>query len=241
VSKQSRSIALAALFAGLACAQPIPLTWRTGTLTRVASGEEYLGTYSAGSAGGGFARALSIPIVRNDQVYVIAGGGMEYVVVERKAGPAHVVVNAAIAYAVQGEQFYFADEERRSHVARIARQTLVDPGAVAVIEPTVWKEVNGGSRYFVRRSEGSIYAEQILPPRKKAVPVKFEAVWQENQYVGHMHWVEGKCSLSSEVDLRMSPGRIEGFFSFPVAGSKFDKKRCRYDETRAFPLLWVPE
>jgi hypothetical protein len=77
---------LAGTLIAVSCfAQQIPLDRHTGTLMRVATGQEYLGTYAAAAAG--IARALSIPIFRTDQVYVINGGGMEYVVAESNRQP----------------------------------------------------------------------------------------------------------------------------------------------------------
>jgi hypothetical protein len=221
-------------------AQNASLDWRVGTLVRVQSGQQYRGTESATTETPGTVRTLSVPIVRTDQVYIITGGGMEYVVTESGRPPAHVVVNAPIRYAVAEDKFYFADEEGRQHPARIARQTLIDAGAVMKIEPTLWKSATGSQRYNVRRSAESIYAEQILDKRAKT-KVTYEATWDGQQYVGHMHWVVGKCALTSEINLKASGSRIDGFYSFPIRGAKFDEKHCRYDENHVFPLVWVPQ
>jgi hypothetical protein len=234
-----RSLTLLLFCAGVQ-AQQIPLQWRTGTLTRVASGQGYLGTYSAASATYGQQQGFSIPIVRSDQVYVITGGGMEYVVTETGRAPAHMIVNASILYALNGAQFYFGDQEGRQHQARIVRQTLLDPGAGVMAQPTVWRSATGAEHYYVQRSADAFYAELLLD-RQHTAPIKYEAKWAGTQYVGQVHWTEGRCSLSGEIDIDASADRIEGYYSFPVAGAKLDRKRCRYDEMRPFRLVWIPE
>lgn len=237
------------ILAALACSAQTP---QVGTLMRVTTGEEYLGT--AHSVGG-----IEMPIMRTDQVYVITGEGMEYVVVERNVPPAHVVINDSILYRLVGDQFSFLDREGRPHPARIVRQTLIDPNLRAstlpvivptmapvftpsFASPTVWKDLNGGARYSVQKSAGAIYAEQIVR-KKKAVPVKIDATWrsEQSQFVGLVYWTAGKCSFSSEVNLESTPGRVKGYVSFPAPGAKLDKKRCHYDDVRSYPLAWVPE
>ena len=218
-------IGVIGLLAAVSCAGQ-PSKWKTGTLTHM----EGTGT---------------------EQAYFITGDGMEYVVVENNQPPAHVVINDAVAYLLEGDRFYFADREGHQHPARIARQTLIDPNLRAAtvpvvipapaILPTRWKEVNGNSRFTVRQAGDSIYAEQIIGPRQKGTPVKFEATWRGDQYVGRMYWTEGKCSLTSEVDLQPKQARMEGYFSFPTASAKLNKKLCRYSEMRPFPLLWVAD
>jgi hypothetical protein len=201
-------------------AKRIPFDWKTGMLTRVASGQEYMGTYATGVGIG--RAALAIPIIRNDQVYVILGGGMEYVVVESGRGPAHVIVNAPIPYAVEQDKFYFGDQKNRLHTARIARQTLVDPAAASVAMPRTWKSVaNVAERYFVRQSENTLYAEMLLSGKQQK-PLTIDAKLVGDQFIGQMHWTERNCAFSSEVDLTTTRDRIEGYFSVPVPGAKLD-------------------
>jgi hypothetical protein len=59
-----------ALFLTWTALQGGQLHWRTGTVTRVTSGRQYLGTYSTSTSSPGRQQSLSIPIFRSDQVYV---------------------------------------------------------------------------------------------------------------------------------------------------------------------------
>jgi hypothetical protein len=181
--------------------------------------------------------------MRSDQVYVITGGGMEYVVTETARNPAHVIVNAPIMYALIGDKFYFRDEEKRIHLARIARQTLIDRGAVMKVEPRNWKSIPDGTRFFVRAiPHDSFYAEQLLSKKEKNAPITVQGAWQETKFVGKIYWTVKRCSFHSEIDLSVKEGRIEGLYLFPPAGSKFDAAHCRYDQPFKFTsLVWVPE
>jgi hypothetical protein len=232
---------LVGMLIALSCfAQQIPPDRRTGTLTRVATGKEYLGTYAAASSATGIARALSIPIFRADQVYVINGGGMEYVVVESSRQPAHVIVNAPIAYAIQGDNFSFWDEEGRPHSVRIARQTLIDPGAVTSVEPTAWRSATGPERYYVRRTPGSIYAELLTKYSKNVV--KYEGTGSEPKYFGHAHWTEGKCQVSADVEFKFSaPGRIDGVIETGAPGVKLNGQTCGWNKREDYAFVWVAE
>jgi hypothetical protein len=222
---------LAGTLIAVSCfAQQIPLDRHTGTLMRVATGQEYLGTYAAASAAAEIARALSIPIFRTDQVYVINGGGMEYVVAESNRQPAHVIVNAPIAYAIQGDKFQFWDEEGRPHSVRIARQTLIDPGAMTLVEPTVWRSASGPERYYVRRTPGSIYAELLAKYSKNVV--KYEGTGGETKYFGQAHWAEGKCQMSADVEFKISPGRIDGVIEMGAPGAERAGYRGRRSTAR---------
>jgi hypothetical protein len=241
--KNARVCALALVMCAATLAQKIPPEQKVGTLLRVQSGEEYLGTYAAATAAPGTVRALSVPIVRTDQVYVISGSGIEYVVTENSRPPAHVTVNAPITYWLVGEKFYFVDIEGKTHPARIARQTLVELGAaLEKPDPRVWKSVPGGDRFFVRRSDQSIYAERLRSKGDKTVPVTYEATSKGDQYVGYMYWAEDKCSVPFEMNLKAtSADRIDGWVSRPVVGAKLDKKVCRYNRQTIVHFVWVPE
>ncbi len=233
---------LALVICAAALAQKIPPEQKVGTLLRVQSGEQYLGTASAATATYGGVRALSVPIVRTDQVYVITGGGIEYIVTENGRPPAHVTVNAPIMYWLVGEKFYFVDIEQKIHPARIARQTLVELGALEKLEPRVWKSVPGGDRFFVRRSAGSIYAERLRGKKDKTVPVTYEATLRDGLYVGSMYWELDKCKVRFDLELKpTTPERLDGSAKLPVAGAKFDKKSCSYSQKTIKSFVWVPE
>ena len=182
-----------------------------------------------------------MPIVRTDQVYVITGGGIEYVVTENGRPPAHVTVNAPIYYWLAGDKFFFVDLEGKVHPARIARQTLVELGALEKPEPRIWKSVAGGDRFFVRRSSGSIYAERLRGKKDKTVPVTYEATLRDGKYLGSMYWEQDKCKVKFDLEVTWSPDRLDGSVSLPVAGAKFDKKRCSYSQKTIASFVWVPE
>lgn len=236
-------LTLVALWAALLGAQQFPAPRLPGTLTRMESGEEYLGTYSAGTATGGLSRAVSIPVYRGDQVYVITGRGMEYVVTERSSVPAHVVINSVIWYTIQGDQFAFFDQENRRHPARIARQTLIDPSALVELQPTTWKDVNGGARFFVRRTPTSIYAEEILGRAQGGVPTRMDATSENGRYIGRRYWAEGKCSFDEVVEfVSAGDGRIRVEFKGPAPDAKLDKRHCRYSKKmQVYASVWIPE
>jgi hypothetical protein len=181
--------------------------------------------------------------MRKDQVYVITGGGMEYVVTESRPSSAHVIVNYPIKYTIERDKFVFFDQEGRPHAAKIARQTLIEPGALVKSEPRIWKSVPGGDRFSVRRSEGSIYAERLRSKGDKTVPVTYQAKWNgQDFYVGTMYWAFDKCSASFPLELkRVSPERYEGSVKSPTAGAKLEKKRCTYDRETTVRFVWVPE
>ena len=88
-------------------------------------------------AGWSLARAFSIPITRTDEVYVVVSEGIECVAVEAGRSPAHVMINASLAFALAG----------RTHSNRIARQTLIDAVANRQVEvhPEFWKPATAGA------------------------------------------------------------------------------------------------
>jgi hypothetical protein len=170
---------------------------------------------------------------------VINGGGMEYVVAASNRQPAHVIVNAPIAYAIQGDKFQFWDEEGRPHSVRIARQTLIDPGAMTLVEPTVWRSASGPERYYVRRTPGSIYAELLAKYSKNVV--KYEGTGGETKYFGQAHWAEGKCQMSADVEFKISPGRIDGVIEMGAPGAKLNGKTCAWNKRKDYSFVWVAE
>lgn len=220
-----------------------PLIPREGTVTRILSGEEYLGTYSATVASARAAASISIPILRTDQVYVIVGQGMEYIITERARTAAHVIINGTTRYAISGDSFYFSDLEKNTHAGRIARQTLIDVTQAAKHEePVFWKDVAKLSNYRVQHSKDTLYAEQVIMG-KKEVPLRFEVSRSESKewpYAGYMLWTNRKCNLSTAVKMRWAEDRIEGEFEYPDVLSKLNRKSCLYDHLSKYPLVWVP-
>jgi hypothetical protein len=236
-SLRLKSVILVAAFCRLTAEAAEP---KTGTLTLTESGEKYLGTTSETNG----RQSASSVIVRSDQVYVIVGDGMEYVVTEAGHSPAHVIVNAPIRYSIVGDKFVFYDQESRPHPARIARQTLIDLGRITPVEPTIWKDVASGYRLHIRHSETSIYAETLLTKKQtKTFPkIAFEAKSEDGRYFkGHTLTTLDKCVSSSAVEMTFSTNRIEGDRLVQAVGAKLDKKTCQYSKTAVLHFVWVPE
>jgi hypothetical protein len=213
---------------------------KTGTLTLTESGEKYLGTKSESNG----RQSASAVIFRTDQVYVIVGDGMEYVVTEAGHSPAHVIVNAPIRYSIVDDKFVFYDQEGRPHPARIARQTLIDLGRITPVEPTIWKDVASGYRLHIRHSENSIYAETLLTKKQsKTFPkIAFEAKSEDGRFFkGHTFTTLEKCVSKSDVEMTFSGSRIEGERLVQAVGAKFDKKACQYSKNTTVRFVWVPE
>lgn len=242
-----------------------PPEWKAGTLTRITSGDAYLEP-SVGAPGTTY--QPSYQIARTDQVYVIVGGGMEYVIAESEHSTAHVVINFPIMYKIEGGRFIFADQEGVPHPARIARQTLIDPSAIpqpitlSVITPAPvaarpapslptimrWKSADATQHYTLRISADSrsIYVENVDPPRARAgyrltMDLTFNPA--RRAWHGDVYLVAPCGKIPTEGTISsITPDRIEGEWKGPPERAKLNLKKCAYDKPLALSrFTLVPE